>query len=138
MKIIAYLVSMGLMLTLLGCGTSVPTKETPDSASSMMVTSPPLSSKNEPEISMSEFNQIKNGMTYEQVTDIIGDPGELIAETGTSGDQFHTVTYEFKGVGESIWNSAFAQLIFQDGQLNTKAQKGIKKFTDEKIKSPGN
>ena len=129
------------MFTLLGCGTLVDTKETPDSALSMMVTTapaPPLSSKNEPEISMSEFNQIKNGMTYEQVTEIIGDPGELIAETGTSGDQFHTVTYQFKGEGGSIWNSAFAQLIFQGGQLNTKAQKGIKKFTDEKIKNPGN
>ncbi|TGE34992.1 hypothetical protein E4K67_27555 [Desulfosporosinus fructosivorans] len=37
MKRIAYLLSIGLMFTLLGCGTSVASKETSDPASSMKV-----------------------------------------------------------------------------------------------------
>ena len=114
------------MFTLLGCGTAVATKEIPDPASSRMVTAsvPMLSSKNQPKISMDKFIQIKNGMTYEQVTEIIGAPGEMVAETGNPGDQFYTATYNFKG--EGFWpNGAFAQLIFQNGKLNTKAQKGL-------------
>jgi len=59
MRKISHLLFIGLMFTLLGCGTSVSTKTTPDPASSMKVTSQyPLSSKNEPDISMDEFEQI--------------------------------------------------------------------------------
>jgi len=126
MKKSTYLLFIGLMFTLLGCGTSLTIKETPAPASSMLDTTsvPILSSKNQPRIFMDEFTQIKNGMTYEQVTEIIGAPGKLIAEKGTLGDQFYTKTYNF--IGEGIWpNNSFAQLIFQNSKLNTKAQKGM-------------
>ena len=109
MKKIAYLLFIGLIFALLGCGTSAP-----------MVTP-----KNESAMSMNEFNQIKNGMTYEQTTAIVGSPGEMVAETGNPGDQFYTVTYQFEGEGSSILDGAYAQLTFQSGKLNSKAQKGI-------------
>ena len=73
---------------------------------------------------MKEFEQIKNGMTYEQVTEIVGSTGEIVVETGTPGDQFHTVTYQFKGEG-SMLGGAYAQLTFQSGKLKTKVQMGI-------------
>jgi hypothetical protein len=55
MKKIAYLLSIGLMFMLLGCGSAM--KETPasESESSALLPAPPLSSKNQPEISMDEF-----------------------------------------------------------------------------------
>jgi len=131
MKKISCLLSIGLMFALLGCGTAVATKETPDSASSMKVTAQyPLSSKNLPEMSMDEFEQIKNGMTYEQVTEIVGSTGEIVSETGTPG--YYTVTYQFKG-GGSMWGNANAQLMFQGGKLTTKTQMGLKKERYEEI-----
>jgi len=95
------------MFALLGCGIAAPT----------------VVPKNQPDITMAEFNQIKNGMAYEQVTSIIGGPGEMMVETGTPGDPLYTVKYQFKG--EGIINSN-AQLTFQSGKLNTKAQMGLK------------
>lgn len=136
MKKISYLLSIGLMFTLLGCGIAIVTEETPDSAASINIRPQvPLSSKNEPNMSMEEFVQIKSGMTYEQVIEIVGSPGEIVVETGTPGDQFYTVTYQFKGEKEffGIFSRANAQLIFQSGKLITKSQMGIKKSTYEKI-----
>jgi len=49
----------------------------------------------------------------------------MVAETGNTGDQFYTLTYHFKGEGSSILDGAYAQLTFQSGKLNSKAQKGI-------------
>jgi len=72
-----------------------------------------VSPKNEPKISMTEFNTIKVGMTYEQVTAIVGAPGDMVLESGTPGDKFHTAEYRFKGDGD-MWG-AYAQLLFQDG-----------------------
>lgn len=63
MKKITYLLSIGLMVSLLGCGDE-----------SVVV------SRDKPTITKAEFNQIKNGMTYEQVTAIIGGPGEVATE----------------------------------------------------------
>lgn len=132
MKKIIHLLSIVVMFALIGCGNAVITKETPEDASAMKVISPapPLSSKNQPEISMNEFNQIKNGMTYEQVTEIIGSPGEMVLETGTPGDQFYTAKYHFKGDG-GLWG-AQAELTFQNGKLSTKTQTGLKR-----VDSPG-
>ena len=44
---------------------------------------------------MDEFDRIKNGMTYEQVTEIVGATGEIVVQKGTPGDQFYNVTYQF-------------------------------------------
>jgi len=106
MKKISYLLSIGIMFTLLGCGTVTP--------------------KNQPDMSMSEFEQIKDGMTYEQVTAIVGSPGEIVRETGIPANEFYTTTYQFKGEG-SMWGNVNAQLMFQSGKLTTKAQTGIKR-----------
>ncbi|HZK84485.1 MAG TPA: hypothetical protein VFC58_07400 [Desulfosporosinus sp.] len=132
----SYLLFIGVMFALLGCGTAVATKEPSDPASSMKVTAQyPLSAKNMPNMPMDEFEQIKNGMTYEQVTQIVGATGEIFAETGTPGNQFFTVTYQFKGEKECLdmFKSANVQLIFQGGKLTTKTQMGLKKSKYEEM-----
>jgi len=121
MKKIAYLLSVGLILTLAGCGSAATTKETPTPTSPTTTTAPV--SKNKPTMTKAEFDQIKDGMSYEEVAAIVGGPGELQAESGTPGDQFHTVSYKFDGEGSM---GANAQLMFQGGKLNMKAQMGLK------------
>lgn len=78
--------------------------------------------KNKPAMSKAEFEQIQNGMSYEEVTAIVGGPGELSSETGTKGDEFYTAAYTFKG--ESL--GANAILMFQGGKLMSKSQAGLK------------
>ena len=35
-------------------------------------------------MSLDEFNQIQNGMSYDQVVQIVGGPGELVSEVGSA------------------------------------------------------
>jgi hypothetical protein len=79
--------------------------------------------KNKPTISKSEFEQLKSGMSYEDTTAIIGGPGEILSESGTPGDQYHTVMYQYKGEGGL---GANANLMFQGDRLENKAQYGLK------------
>lgn len=44
--------------------------------------------ENKPTINAEEFNRIEIGMNYEQVTDIIGDYGELVSESEEAGSPF--------------------------------------------------
>ena len=131
MKKIVYLLSIGLIFTLLGCGTSVATKETPDTASMKATAQAPLSSKNEPNMSMDEFEQIKNGIAYEQVTAIVGSPGEIIVEQALLAIRFtRNISVQRRG---KYGGNSNAQLTFQGGKLTTKAQMGIKRYKYEEI-----
>ncbi|CAH2464436.1 MULTISPECIES: DUF3862 domain-containing protein [Bacillus cereus group] len=79
--------------------------------------------KNKPGISKAEFDQIQNGMSYEEVKNIIGSDGEVMSESGQAGDQFHTIMYSWKnekGLG------ANARFMFQEGKLQNKSQFGLK------------
>lgn len=70
-----------------------------------------------------KFDEIQNGMTYEEVTKIIGGEGEVLSESGQKGQQFHTIMYQYEGVGNLGANS---NLMFQEGKLVNKAQFGLK------------
>ena len=74
-------------------------------------------------MTMAESEQLQNGMTYEEATVIIGGPGELSAETGSPGDQYYTVIYQYEGDGSV---GANANLTFQANKLQMKAQAGLK------------
>ncbi|ALZ64585.1 hypothetical protein FORC13_p100 (plasmid) [Bacillus cereus] len=79
--------------------------------------------KNKPGISKAEFNQIQNGMNYEEVKKIIGSDGEVVSKSGQAGDQFYTIMYSWKsekGLG------ANARFMFQEGKLQNKSQFGLK------------
>ncbi|MDA2732895.1 DUF3862 domain-containing protein [Bacillus cereus] len=79
--------------------------------------------KNKPGISKAEFDQIQNGMSYDEVKAIIGSDGEVLSESGQAGEQFHTIMYKWdgeKGFG------ANANFMFQEGKLQNKSQFGLK------------
>lgn len=72
-------------------------------------------------ITLSEFNSIENGMTYEQVVQIVGGEGTLLSEVGEKNDELYTVMYSYEGteVGAS------ANFTFQNNKLIAKAQIGL-------------
>ncbi|WP_444659396.1 hypothetical protein ACRQV7_03010 [Caproiciproducens sp. R2] len=76
-------------------------------------------------ITKAEFDKIENGMTYDQVNEIIGGDGELQAESGEKGSDIYTVSYKWDG--ESLTGSA-ANLTFQGAtpKLQSKVQVGLK------------
>lgn len=74
-------------------------------------------------ISMEEFNSINEGMTYEEVCEIIGGEGEQLANTDLGlGDEFVTESYQWECEG-SI--GANAIIMFQGGKVVTKSQAGL-------------
>lgn len=79
--------------------------------------------KNDPNISKDEFDQIQNGMTYEEVVAIIGGEGEVMSEVGEKGTPYYSIMYKYdgeKGFGSN------ANFTFQANKLQAKAQFGLK------------
>ena len=72
-------------------------------------------------ITLKEFNQIENGMTYEEVRDIIGGDGILVSEVGEKNSVNHCVLYKWEG--KDSWTNA--QFTFEDGKLYCKSQYGL-------------
>jgi len=73
-----------------------------------------------PIITLSEFNQIKEKMSYEKVVDIIGAEGEVISETSIGG--ITTIMYKWENGG--INGNMMA--MFQNDKLINKSQFGLK------------
>lgn len=73
-------------------------------------------------ITKSEFDTIKNGMTYEQVKKIIGGEGQKLSETGSVNDPYYTVIYMYNGEGTLGANANFT---FQNNKLLNKTQFGL-------------
>lgn len=71
-------------------------------------------------ITLDEFNTIQNGMSYEEVVEIIGSEGEA-SSTATVGD-ITTSIYMWKGKGSV---GANANVTFIDNKVTAKAQFGL-------------
>ena len=69
-------------------------------------------------ITLEQYNQIENGMSYEQVKDIIGSEGELVAEVGIKNEPFYCTIY----VWEGIQSASKATFTFEDNILQSKSQ----------------
>lgn len=75
-------------------------------------------------ISLEEYNQLKNGMTEDEVWDIIGGKCTNTGNTDLGmGEEYVTITYGCNGYGKT---GANAILIFQGGTLNSMSQAGLK------------
>ena len=58
-------------------------------------------------VTLDEFNQVQNGMTYDEVVAIVGGEGNLISESGDKGTEFYTVMYDYTGEGDLGANASF-------------------------------
>lgn len=75
---------------------------------------------NQPEkITMEEFTALKNGMTYQQVVNIIGGEGTLTSEISIGWEKVTTYSWNGNHLGSS------ASISFSNGILNTKMQYGL-------------
>lgn len=73
-------------------------------------------------ISAEEFAQLRDGMTLDDVTAVIGSPGELLSSTSIAG--YSGEVYQWDGEpGTGLGANAIVQ--FQNGRLITKAQSGL-------------
>ncbi|MBO5884094.1 MAG: DUF3862 domain-containing protein [Clostridia bacterium] len=73
-------------------------------------------------ISMSEFNKIKTGMTYDEVVVVVGCKGELMSEVDIGYSEYATKIYSWEGNGYAGSN---ANVTFQGGKVVSKAQIGL-------------
>ena len=74
-------------------------------------------------ITLDEFNQIRSGMEYQEVFDIIGGRGELLSDVDLGlGDEYYTAIYSWTGEGSL---GANANVTFQGGKVVSKAQFGL-------------
>lgn len=110
MKKIKYVLPIGLITLLLGCGIIAILKYP------VTISTPTPVKKI---LTKAQFDQFENGMTYKEITNILGEKGEIQAQSqdGT------LIDYMFKGEGDIRAN---AQLIFQDGKLFMKSQAGLR------------
>lgn len=83
----------------------------------------PAEPANGPELTKAEFDQIENGMTYEEVVAIIGSEGELMSEVGAEGEQFYTSMYMWEG--ESLGSNANVTFQGSPAVVEMKAQFGL-------------
>ena len=83
------------------------------------VSTPEPAVKEKDEVTMEEFKKIKNGMTYEEVVEIIGFEGTEMSSTEIGG--IKTIMYSWQNDDGSNMNA-----MFQNNKLNTKAQFGLK------------
>lgn len=74
-------------------------------------------------ITLAQFNQIQNGMSYAQVVQIIGRQGTVISENTIGEGQFktHTVMYQWEAGFMANMNA-----MFQNDKLMQKSQFGMK------------
>lgn len=77
------------------------------------------SDSDDAELTMAKYNQLKNGMTYEECVEIIGSEGNQTVSSGEGKYKFES--YKWDGP-----NFQFIMLSFMGGKLNSKAQNGLK------------
>jgi len=103
---------------LAGCGGT----STENNSNSSTATDTQSADENNSGVSKAEFDQIQNGITYDQVVEIIGGPGEVVSEVGAKGEQYYTIIYQYEGESGLGSNANFT---FQDNKLQMKAQAGL-------------
>lgn len=72
-------------------------------------------------ITMDEYSEIKTGMSYEEVKEIVGSAGELSSEVEANGIKVIIITWYGNGVAGSS-----ANVTFTNNEVTAKAQVGLK------------
>ena len=103
--------SGGLMLAVAACDTST-TNPAPSGGSS-------ATTATVPGVTLAEYNQVANGMTYQQVSAIFRSPGTKRTDTNIAG--YHHQIYTWNGTTDR----SIATVTFQDGMVVLKVQAGL-------------
>ncbi len=72
-------------------------------------------------ITLEEYEKIQNGMTYEEVVEIVGGPGRVLSGYGTPGAEDYAIIYGW--VGEE--KDGNATVTFHNGRVTAKRQQGL-------------
>lgn len=72
-----------------------------------------------PVVALEEYNAIREGMSYQEVASIIGDPGQEMSRSDIAG--YNTVMYSWSNKNGSNMNA-----MFQNDKLINKAQIGLR------------
>ncbi|WCN37100.1 DUF3862 domain-containing protein [Aneurinibacillus uraniidurans] len=75
-------------------------------------------------ITQAQFNQVKLGMSLNQVEQIVGGPGQISSEYGKSGDKSYCMTIVYPGKRDDDL-IATAHFTFVDGKLYSRTQTGL-------------
>jgi hypothetical protein len=71
-------------------------------------------------VTLANFNRVETGMTYAEVSEIFGGPGDLSMETELAGTKMEVYSWRAKmGFGN-------ATISFTDGRVASKVQFGLK------------
>lgn len=108
---------LGIIILISGIGTLA------GSFGDYTASSPSATVKPDTTISMSEFERIETGMTYDEVVEIVGTDGELSTSVDMFGSELKTEMYVWRGNG-SIGSNA--NVTFQGGTVVAKSQVGLK------------
>lgn len=120
---------VALLLVVLGCNcqrfqnlgdqSKTPTGSTPVTSSSPTSNSSPANTDKKSGLTLEKFNQIKNGMSYKEVVDIIGSEGTQIASSGEG--KYKVESYKWDGE-----NFQYILITFMGEKMYSKNQNGLK------------
>lgn len=141
MKIIRLIIAASLMLSAVACsntsnnptdGTNEPVKSpaatepaTPEESPAATESAPPEDSESEAKsglITKEQYAKIENGMTYEEIIEIVGSEGEIMAESGKKGSDLYVFVVMYEGSGDLGASASFS---FLGDELQSKAQFGL-------------
>jgi len=126
-KILYLVVSLSVisLLILTGCDSTTDPSSTPPNAEDTMTTvattTAPTASAGK--ITLEQYNQVEEGMSYDEVKEILGSEGTLLSEVGEKGTELYTAIYRWFGY-ESAASSA--NFTFQGDKMELKVQIGLK------------
>jgi hypothetical protein len=121
---------IALLLVVLGCNCQklqelanegkTPPPSTPSTSSSPSGTSTPASTDaKKTGLTMDKYNQIKNGMTYDEVKNIMGSEG---TQTMSSGEgKYKVESYKWEGD-----DYKYIQIVFMGDKVSSKVQANLK------------
>lgn len=118
-----------LLLVVMGCncqrlqelaneGKSTPAT-TPVTTSSPSTTTSPGSSDKKTGLTLEKYNQIKNGMSYKEVVDIMGGEGQQQSSSGEG--KYKVETYKWEGE-----DYQFISVVFMGEKVYSKVQANVK------------
>lgn len=116
-KFFSILLILALVLSFTACDDDI---DDLMEASDMLSTAIDEEVNNQPEkITIEEFNKIQNGMTYQEVVNIIGGEGTLTSEYSVQWSTYQSFSWDGNHTGSS------ASLTFCNGILDSKMQFGL-------------